>query len=78
MCKGQCPGTAIDGDWRNRTEHCEVWKAVYGRLEADLVTAGMQPLSLSPERKRIERSLLEQWSRGNTVFISQFLRDIRS
>ncbi|HTR41058.1 MAG TPA: radical SAM protein, partial [Pseudomonadales bacterium] len=22
MCKGQCPGTAIDGDWRNRTEHC--------------------------------------------------------
>src|SRR5207247_7363385 len=19
MCKGQCPGTAIDGDWRNRT-----------------------------------------------------------
>jgi uncharacterized protein len=22
MCKGQCPGTAIDGDWRNKTEHC--------------------------------------------------------
>ncbi len=26
ICKGQCPGTAIGGDWRNRTEHCEVWK----------------------------------------------------
>ena len=22
FCKGQCPGTAIDGDWRNRTADC--------------------------------------------------------
>src|SRR5205814_3871036 len=29
MCKGQCPGTAVEGDWRNRTEHCEVWKGLY-------------------------------------------------
>ena len=46
MCKGQCPGTAIDGDWRNRTEHCEVWKAVYGLLETELVAEGKNPLSL--------------------------------
>ena len=26
QCKGQCPGTSIDGDWRNRTEHCDLWK----------------------------------------------------
>jgi uncharacterized protein len=24
-CKGNCPGTAVDRDWRNRTEHCEFW-----------------------------------------------------
>ena len=29
MCKGQCPGTAIDGDWRNRTEHCDLWKGLF-------------------------------------------------
>ena len=23
MCKGQCPGGAIDGDWRNRSSKCE-------------------------------------------------------
>ena len=27
-CNGGCPSTGIDGDWRNRTEICEVWKAI--------------------------------------------------
>ena len=26
MCRGQCPGTAINGDWRNRSSFCAVWK----------------------------------------------------
>jgi len=29
ICKGQCPGTAIDGDWRNRTRDCEFWKRLF-------------------------------------------------
>jgi uncharacterized protein len=73
MCKGQCPGTAIDGDWRNRTEHCEVWKAAYGQQEAELVAEGKVPLSLSPARKRLEQSLLEQWSQGHSAYMSQWL-----
>ena len=64
MCKGQCPGTAIDGDWRNRTEHCEVWQALYARLEADLVTEGLTPLSLRPERKDLENAFLDRWAKG--------------
>lgn len=28
-CSGQCPGQAIDGDWRNRTRFCESWAALY-------------------------------------------------
>jgi uncharacterized protein len=71
MCKGQCPGTAIDGDWRNRTEHCEVWKAAYEFVEAELLAEGSKPLSLSPERKLIEQSLLERWSRGQAAYMSQ-------
>lgn len=73
MCKGQCPGTAIDGDWRNRTEHCAVWKAAYGQQEAELVAEGKVPLSLSPARKRLEQSLLEQWGRGHSAYMSQWL-----
>jgi uncharacterized protein len=72
MCKGQCPGTAIDGDWRNRTEHCAVWKAVYGRLEAELAAEGQAPISLSPARTRIEQALLDRWSRGRTAFMSEW------
>jgi len=28
-CKGGCPSQAIDGDWRNRTESCKMYKAVF-------------------------------------------------
>jgi uncharacterized protein len=28
-CNGQCPGQAIDGDWRNRSRFCESWAALY-------------------------------------------------
>jgi uncharacterized protein len=35
FCKGQCPGTAIDGDWRNRTVNCRLWYALFERIERD-------------------------------------------
>ena len=40
FCKGQCPGTSREGDWRNRSDHCEVWKALYATLETELQEAG--------------------------------------
>ena len=64
MCRGQCPGTAIDGDWRNRSEYCEVWKAVYTALESEMAGSGIEPLSLSPRRGRMEQRFMEAWSRG--------------
>jgi uncharacterized protein len=70
MCKGQCPGTAIDGDWRNRTEHCEVWKSVFEVLESELVSRDVQPVSLHPQRSRIEALMVEGWTGGknNSLF----------
>ncbi len=65
MCKGQCPGTAIDGDWRNRTAHCEVWKGLLTQIESELVEKGEAPLSLSPHRKAIEGDFVEAWGRGS-------------
>lgn len=62
MCKGQCPGTAIDGDWRNRTEHCEVWKALFTDIENELRRAGWQPLSLSDVRPALERAVVASWT----------------
>ena len=71
MCKGQCPGTAIDGDWRNRTEHCEVWKALFTQLETELTGEGALPLSLRTDRKRVEQTMLEHWAGGRTRFLSE-------
>jgi uncharacterized protein len=73
MCKGQCPGTAIDGDWRNRTEHCEVWQTLYARLEADLVAQGLTPLSLRPERQDLENAHLERWAQGRNAHMSEWV-----
>jgi radical SAM protein with 4Fe4S-binding SPASM domain len=64
MCKGQCPGTAIDGDWRNRTEHCGVWMTLFTHVERKLLTRGETPLTLSTARKGLERRLVAEWRSG--------------
>lgn len=64
MCKGQCPGTALGGDWRNRTEHCEVWKTLYEHVEAELVERGSAPLSLHELRPSLEEAMLRGWAAG--------------
>lgn len=74
MCKGQCPGTAIDGDWRNRTEHCDLWKALFRQLEDRLLDEGRIPLSASPERPDIEAAFLQLWAQGQNASIAGVLR----
>jgi len=64
MCKGQCPGTAIDGDWRNRTEHCGVWMALYRVLEEAMFEKGLEPLSARSIRPVVERLSVDAWSQG--------------
>ncbi len=67
MCKGQCPGTATDGDWRNRTQYCEVWMELFEEIESRLISAGETPLSVSPIRRDVEKVLLENWAMGRHV-----------
>ncbi len=64
MCKGQCPGTAIDGDWRNRSEQCPIWYALFEELEGQMVAAGEQPLSLSSDRPLLEAGMVQLWDTG--------------
>jgi uncharacterized protein len=70
MCKGQCPGTAIDGDWRNRTEHCELWKELFRAEEERLLDAGEMPLTASPDRRALELAFLELWANGQSTTIA--------
>lgn len=74
MCKGQCPGTAIDGDWRNRTEHCRVWMTLFSLLEGEMLAAGERPLSVDDRRGTLERELMTAWSAGRNPTIAQVLK----
>ena len=48
ICKGGCPGEAIDNDWRNHTRFCESWKAMFAYIENKI--KGMFPnISLLPD-----------------------------
>jgi uncharacterized protein len=59
MCNGQCPGTALDGDWRNRSEDCEVYLALFQHQERQLLDTGVVPLSLAVNRRELERQFLD-------------------
>lgn len=74
MCKGQCPGTALDGDWRNRTEHCAVWEALFTRLERDLREQGKVPVSLRCDLPELERQCVEAWTAGRAQYLEDLLR----
>ncbi|MDB5598981.1 MAG: aslB [Xanthobacteraceae bacterium] len=78
MCKGQCPGTAIDGDWRNRSESCEVWKGLFEHLEQGLLRAGELPLSRRPERRAVEEIFVERWEKGRNTDIAGALKRLAS
>jgi uncharacterized protein len=71
MCKGQCPGTAVEGDWRNRTEHCQVWMSIFEKLENQLHAEGTVPLSLNPRRLDLEELAIERWSQGRQISLSR-------
>ncbi len=69
MCKGQCPGGSINGDWRNRSSKCSLWMALFERFEAELVAEGQVPLSLSANRPAMEAYAVERWSSGRNAYL---------
>jgi uncharacterized protein len=73
MCKGQCPGTSVDGDWRNRTEHCEEWKHLFRTIERRMISAGKVPLTIQPLRIELEERQVAAWERGENPSISRTL-----
>lgn len=63
-CKGQCPGTAMNNDWRNKSEYCSVWMNLFEEIEKRLVKKGITPISLAPNLKQLEEQMLYSWEQG--------------
>ena len=73
MCKGNCPGTAEHGDWRQRTEHCDVLKAIFRLVEQQIEEEGGTPLSKHPERKNLETAFIQGWCEGRQPMMRHFV-----
>lgn len=74
-CKGHCPGMAIDGDWRNRSEYCEVWKALFTYFESKMLEQGKYPVSILMNRKKAEKRMLEAWHQGKNPTLESVIRE---
>ena len=72
-CKGYCPGTAIDGDWRNRTEHCSLWMNIFIRMETKALAEGKVPISMRPDREQLEKMAIDNWTKGEHTNLHQLL-----
>ncbi len=77
VCKGQCPGTSINGDWRNRSEHCGVWKALLSDVERDIVARGELPVTLRPDREILEERYIRACVHGKNLSIQALLQAAR-
>jgi len=77
MCRGHCPGTAVDKDWRNRTEHCEIWKELFMHFEKEMLDKNEMPLSMSSHRKIIEEYIVCGWANGLKLFVADILNMIK-
>ncbi len=65
-CGGSCPGEAIRGDWRMKTEHCRVLQRVFEHLERKLLSLGLSPFTTDDVRRnQIESSLLSSLKGGS-------------
>jgi len=78
MCSGNCPGTAVNGDWRNRTEHCSVWMTLLEVEEQKLVKEGQSPVSLSSDREKLENIMLDYWKKGESITISTAMNILKN
>jgi uncharacterized protein len=64
ICGGSCPGEAIDGDFRNKTIHCQTQKALLTFYEKKLEEEGITPITKLPYLPIIEQIMLEDMKRG--------------
>ena len=76
MCKGHCPGTGLDMDWRNKPDSCLTWKVSFGIYEKLMLKKGQVPLSLNPDLKKYEDILMEGYSKGIELRLKQIKRAV--
>ena len=83
MCTGHCPGTGHvfdeqkEGDWRLRSTHCEVLKDQFAEMEQKLLNIGETPLSLHPDRIKVEQLMYNTWVNEGQIYLTEAVDQVR-
>jgi len=78
FCKGQCPGSALDDDWRNKSRYCELWRRLFTHVEDRLISRGILPLSQHANLWYLEQEMLRHWRSGRNLTIKAVLADMNA
>lgn len=73
FCKGQCPGTSIGRDWRNKSVYCDVWKRSFEIVEKELIKQGQQPVTQRQQVEEIKQYMVNSWLMGRNTTIEAYL-----
>ncbi|MCX8008147.1 MAG: radical SAM protein [Patescibacteria group bacterium] len=76
FCKAQCPSTAIDSDWRNKTSLCQMYYNLFEYFEKYYMERGVLPLSQSPHLKMLEEEMIRIWASGREARMWEAQRNI--
>ncbi len=77
FCKGQCPGTGIGQDWRNRSANCGLWKELFKHTEQKLIENNVKPITQSHDLTLLEEHLLEYWENGGNPTLQELVNACR-
>lgn len=76
LCKGQCPGTAVNGDWRRRTADCRTWFALFEHFETAMLTLGETPVTRRAYLPQLEKVFLDAWAAGMNVHVKDAIKAV--
>jgi len=74
ICGGSCPGESVNGDFRNKTIHCQTMKGILGFYEEVLESEGIQPITKHPNLYEYEREMLKWMAQGQNCLLSDAIR----
>lgn len=76
ICGGSCPGEAKGQDWRNKTWHCNLMKALIGFYERRLLAMGIDVITKRGSLRLVERYILDSLVQGRRVSLSHAFNEV--
>lgn len=78
ICKGQCAGTGLNGDWRNRSEYCEMFKELFELYEKKLEAVDITPVTKLSYLDKIEKRQQRAFRNGTHKTINRIIEEIKN